>query len=113
MKTNSTSPNFASVGIILLTIATALIHLSLNVIKGQFDLMFALNGIGYLALLAALFLDLPFARDNRQLVRFVFIGFTSVTIVAWIFLGDMSWWLGWATKAIEVILIGMLIVKRP
>jgi hypothetical protein len=113
MKTNSVSPSFADLGIVILTLATALIHLSLNLTMGQFDLMFTLNGIGYLALLAALFLDLPIARDYRKVVRFGFIAFTGVTIVAWIFLGDMSWWLGWVTKVIELILIGMLIVKRP
>lgn len=113
MKANSAVPTYVNPGIIVLTIAAALIHFSLSIIMGNFDLMFTLNGLGYLALLAALFLDIPFARDNRKLVRFAFIGFTAVTILAWVFMGDKSWWLGWVTKVIELGLIGLLWMKRP
>ncbi len=113
MKANSETSPYITPGIIILTGATALIHLSLNFIKSQFDIMFTLNGFAYLTLLAALFLDIPFARENRRLVRFGLIGFTIVTIIAWIFLGDMTWWLGWLTKLIELALIGLLLMKRP
>ncbi len=113
MKTNSVAPGFVIPGIIILALATALIHLSLNLMIGQFDIMFTLNGIGYLALLTALFLDVPLARDHRDWVRLGFIGFTAVTIIAWVFLGDMTWWLGWLTKGIELALIGLLLLKRP
>ena len=109
MKTTT----YVNPGIILLTVAAALIHLSLNLISGYFDIMFTLNGLGYLALLSALFLDIPFARDHRQWVRLGFIGFIVVTIISWVFLGDMSWWLGWLTIVIELALIGLLILKRP
>jgi hypothetical protein len=113
MKANSATAVFVTPGIIILTVATALIHLSLNFLMGKFDIMFTLNGLAYLTLLAALFLDIPIARENRKLVRFGLIGFAIVTIVAWIFLGDMTWWLGWLTKIIELVLIGLLILKRP
>jgi len=113
MKANSAAPTYVIPGIIILTAATALIHFSLSIIMGKFDLIFTLNGLGYLALLAALFLDLPYARDNRKLVRFAFIAFTAVTIIAWVFMGDKNWWLGWLDKVIELGLIGLLWMKRP
>ena len=113
MKANSATSPYITPGIIILTGATALIHLSLNFVMGKFDIMFTLNGLGYLTLLAALFLDIPVARDNRRLVRFGLIGLTTVAIIAWIFLGDMTWWLGWLTKLIELALIGLLLMKRP
>ncbi len=80
---------------------------------GRLDIMFTLNGLGYLALLAALYLDIPYFRDNRRQVRLVLIGFTLVTILAWVFLGDMTWWLGWVTKLIEIALVLLLLRKRP
>lgn len=99
------------IGIILLTLATAGIHFSLLFP----DLMFILNGLGYLALLAAYFLPIPLARQNRGLVRWAFIGFTLLTILAWVAIGDKSWpagALGYATKAIELVLLSLLLADR-
>ncbi|MEA4906595.1 MAG: hypothetical protein GYA17_04150 [Chloroflexi bacterium] len=100
-------------GIILLTIATGLIHLSLNFAMGRFDAIFTLNGLGYLGLLAGLYLPLPVAQDNRRLVRFALLGFALLTIVLWIFLGQPYTTLGFITKAIEVVLVILLFLKRP
>jgi hypothetical protein len=73
--------------------------------------MFILNGLGYLGLLAAYFLPIPFAKDNHGLVRWAFIGYTLVTILAWVAIGDKSWpggALGYIAKTIEVLLIASL-----
>ena len=113
MQTNSENLAGARLGILILALITALIHLSLNFVQGSFDVMFTLNGLGYLVLLAALFLNLPFARENRRWVRLGFIGFTVVTIVAWVLLGDKGWWLGWLDKIVEVALIALLLRLRP
>jgi hypothetical protein len=97
--------------IIVLTLATALIHLSL-----QFpDVMFILNGLGYLGLLAATYLSLPVAKDNPRLVRWAYLGFTAVSILAWVAIGDKSWpagMLGYITKLIEVALLALLWMTR-
>jgi hypothetical protein len=77
---------------------------------GQIDVLFTLNGLGYLALLAALYLPVPIAKDNRSLVRIVFIGYTILGILAWVILGGSSL-LGYVTKAIEVALIVLLIIE--
>ena len=97
--------------IILLTLATAGIHFSLLFP----DPMFMLNAIGYLSLLAAYFLPVPIFRKYHAYVRWAFIGFTLVTILAWILMGDKSWpggALGYITKGIEILLVIFLFTDR-
>ncbi|MFU8771446.1 MAG: hypothetical protein ACNA8H_03390 [Anaerolineales bacterium] len=100
------------VAIILLTLLTAGIHgIVLNIQMQTIDPLFTLNALGYLALLAALYLPLPIAKDNRPLVRWIFIGYTVLTVLVWVAIGDKSWpgdALGYITKLIEVFLILLL-----
>jgi hypothetical protein len=100
------------IGIIILTLATALIHLTLNFP----DVIFILNGLGYLTLVAALFLRVPiqFVSQNRALVRWAFIAFTTITILGWLAIGDKTLpngMLGYITKVIEIILIALLFIE--
>ena len=94
------------VGIVALTLGTALIHLSLNFP----DLGFMLNGLGYLALLAALCLPVPQVARYRDIVRWVLIGYAALTILLWILLGDRTA-IGYTAKAIEVALITLLLLE--
>jgi hypothetical protein len=91
------------VGIILLTIVTALIHFSL-VFPSP---LFILNGLGYLVLLAALYLPMPQLRDYRHIIRWILLGYTGLTILLWIIMGA-RFWLAYIDKVIEVVLIGLL-----
>jgi hypothetical protein len=93
------------IGIILLTAATAIIHLSLGLPDPAQFWMFILNGLGYLTLLVAFFL--PPLKQLHSLVRWVLILFAAVTIVAWVLIGQ-KYWLGYTTKLIEVVLIVFL-----
>ena len=109
MNTESSRLSAIQIGIIILTLGTALIHFSLLFP----NVMFILNGLGYLALLAAYFLPIELARKNHNLVRWLFIIFTAVTIIGWVAIGDKSWpagGLGYLTKLIEVVLIVLLVV---
>ena len=109
MNADSTRMSAVQIGIIILTLATALIHFSLLFP----DIMFILNGLGYLALLAAYFLPIDLARKNHNLVRWLFILYTVVTIIGWVMIGDKSWpagALGYGTKLIEVVIIFLLVV---
>lgn len=99
--------------IVILTLAAAVIHFLLNFLMGQFDVMFTLNGLGYLTLLSALYLDVPYARDHRRLARFALMGFTLITLIAWFILGDKTWWVGLGTAGLEIILLLLLSTKRP
>jgi hypothetical protein len=79
MRAEESRFGLLQVGIVILTALTAVIHLYLGFSYN--DTLFILNGIGYLVLLAALFLPIPFARDHRGLVRWALIGFAALTIV--------------------------------
>ena len=106
MSTETVQRRFGpkQIAIVILTLATAFIHFSLLFPNP----MFILNGLGYLVLLAAYFLPIPFAKDNRGLVRWVFIGYTLVTILAWVAIGDKAWVVGYLTKLIEIVLVILL-----
>src|SRR5215210_716931 len=106
MTSSSTSiDTLLRVGIIILTIGTALIHFSLNFP----DPGFILAGLGYLTLLAALYLPVPRLTRYRNTVRWVLVGYTALTIFLWILLGVRGP-LGYADKAIEVVLILLLLL---
>ncbi len=115
MKTQTATFGTTRWLILILGLATALIHLILlNLILHKIDPLFTLNGLGYLILLAAYFLPLPFARDNRSLVRWTLMGFAALTIIAWAVLGRPYTTLGYLTKLIELGLIAFLWMdKRP
>lgn len=107
METTRTGIGAIKTGIILITLTTAAIHISLLFP----DVLFILNGLGYLGLLAAYTLPLPLVKDRRAMVRWVFIGYTAVTILAWLAIGDKSWpsgALGYFTKILELLLIALL-----
>jgi hypothetical protein len=94
--------------ILLLGLATAAIHgIVLNLMMGKLDLLFTLNGIGYVVLLIAYFL--PQFTPLRSLVRWALIAFTAATIIAWVFFGAREL-LGYVTKMIEVGLIAALLI---
>lgn len=116
MKASSdrTHLGMVQVGIIILTLATAFIHLYLSIqmmASGMSGTLFIMNGLGYLALLAGLFLPLPVIKNYRSLLRILFIIFTLVTILAWAVIGMRSTW-GYVDKAIEVLLVVLLWLDR-
>ena len=93
--------------VIALTLLTALIHLYVGFQSGFFILV--LNGFGFIALAAGLYL-LPQLANWRSQIRWVLIAYTAVTIVGYfaIFPQPLDYGLGLVTKAIEVILIVLL-----
>ena len=107
MPSSNTSANVVlRVGIVALTLGTAFIHLSLNFP----DPGFILNGLGYLTLLAALYLPVSRIARYRDVVRWVLIGYAALTILLWILLGDRTA-IGYTAKAIEVALIALLLLE--
>lgn len=101
-------------GIILAALATAFLHITLFP-----DIMFMLNGLGYLGLLGAYFLPIPFFQERRKLVWWVLAGYTLLTIVLWVIMGDKQFVagtssaIGYYAKAAEVILLVFLWLDRP
>jgi hypothetical protein len=108
METTQKTTQFGmlQIAIILLTVATAIIHLALGIPNGM--TMFILNGIGYLVLVAALYL--PQLSRYRTLTRWALIGFTAVTVLGWVFIGMRSP-IAYVDKAIEIALIVCLFLE--
>ena len=104
--TQTTTDNVLRIGIIVLTLATAFIHLQLNFP----DPVFILNGLGYLALLAALYLPVPQLARYRNVVRLVLIGYAALTIFLWVLVGARTP-IGYIDKAMEVTLIALLLLQ--
>ena len=75
-------------GIIVLALITAVLHLLAAFDKQLFpdspDPLFILNGVGYIGLLGAYFLPIAFFQQKHNLVRQGFMGYTVLTIVAWL-----------------------------
>ena len=75
--------------IILLVLVTAVLHLAAAFDRILFpdgvpDPLFLLNGLGYLGLLGAFFLPIPFFQQRHKLVWQVLFGYVILTIVAWL-----------------------------
>lgn len=126
------------IAIIILVLATALIHLNQALVMGFFAghigvipagsppqpggpsglrllilqnllLLFFLNFIGYIVLGVALYL--PFLKKFHRIIRWLLIIFTAITVIAYfVTLGFKPNPVGYADKIIEVALIVLLII---
>ncbi|MCA1718109.1 MAG: hypothetical protein LC781_15255 [Actinobacteria bacterium] len=94
------------IGIFLLALGTAAIHLYLGLSFG--NMLFVLNGLGYLGLLAALQLPIPQLARFRPIARWALAGYTALTIVLY-FIDNPGMTIGYVDKAIEVALIALLL----
>ena len=94
-------------GIIVLTVTTALTHISLLFP----DPVFILNGLGYLALLGALYLPIPLLVPYRRQIRWLLIGYTLLTIGLWLAFGSRIL-IGYLNKLNEVVLIALLLLEQ-
>jgi hypothetical protein len=103
------------IGIFLLTLATALIHLVLAFTAIPYFglnfgvVLFILNGLGYLVLLGALQLPIPQLSSFRSLARWALVAYAALTIVLWVIIAPVYDFIGYTDKAIEIALIVLLI----
>jgi hypothetical protein len=89
------------IGVVVLTLMAALVLP---------DPVFILNGVGFLALLAALYLPVARLVPHRRAVRWTLIGYATLTILAWVAIGERTP-LGYSTTAGEVALVILLLVE--
>ena len=118
------------IGIIIFTLITAFMHLAAAFDKQLFpdgpDPLFILNGLGYLGLLGAYFLPIPFFQQRHELVRRGYILFAIITIAAWVFIWVIQYVIiqgvpffshdslyGVPAKISELILIWLLWTDKP
>ena len=101
-------------GIILAALATAILHITLFP-----DIVFTFNGLGYLGLIGAYFLPIAFFQERHRLVWWVLAGYTLLTIILWVIMGDKNFVsgtssaTGYYAKAAEVILLVFMWLDRP
>ena len=97
-------------GVVVLTAATAAIHLYLGLSSGLPP--FVLNGLGYLTLLAALYMPIPRLLPYRNTVRWLLVGFAALTILLWLVItGGNSTTVGYIDKLVEMLLITLLVAE--
>lgn len=105
MPMNSTARILVAGVILELTLATAIIHLTLG------GTLFVLNGVGYLTLGAAYLVTaavpIPIVRRYNWLPRTALAAYAAITIVAFLVTGPY-FTLGWVTKGIEVAIVMLL-----
>lgn len=109
MNTNSSRLSILQVGLIILTLITAFIHFSLMLPK--IDLMFTLNGLGYIGLLILYLTPLNILQKYHGWIRILFIGYTLLTIVLWVIFGMRSVQ-GYVSKISEIGIIILLLSDR-
>ena len=103
------------IGIFLLTVATAVIHLYLALSAIPYYglnfgvMLFLLNGLGYLGLLAVLQLPIPQLARFRSLARWTLVAYAALTIVLFFVMAPFYDFIGYLDKAIEVALIALLL----
>jgi hypothetical protein len=98
--------------VILLTLATALIHMGLAFqIPNGPDFIFLLNGLGYLVLVTLLYWPPPFVQPYRSRVRWALFGYTALTILLWVLIGHKGF-LGYLDKLFEAGLLVLLWMEQ-
>lgn len=100
-------PGYLASGVILLTLVTAFVHLTLHFP----NLLFILNGLGYLVLLLGLYAPTHWLMTGlRPWMRWVLLVYTLLTIVSWLAIGDRTA-LAYVTKAVELLLVLLLFAE--
>ena len=102
------------IGIIVTNLATAFLHVTLFP-----DIMFTLNGLGFAGLLGAYILPIPFFQERNKLVWWALVGYTVLTMVLWIIMGEKvftpgtSSATGYYAFVAEVIILALLWIEKP
>ena len=82
----------------------------LSLIPVPLSVLFYLNFVGYITLVTALYL--PLLRRFQPVIRWVLIGYTAITILAWYLItGAQPNLLAYIDKPIEVTLIILLLIE--
>jgi hypothetical protein len=101
--------------LIITIMITAVIHLGLGLdfLTNFGDIMFILNGIGYIGLCALFLLPIPMLKPYHETLRWVLMGYTALTIILWVVINGKLDPVGIVTKLDELAIIAILIIDRP
>lgn len=99
-------------GVLILSLVTALIHIYLAFqFPNGTDIIFVLNGLGYLGLATLLYLPLPQLMRYRSLIRWVLMSYTALTIILWVLIGARNA-IAYFDKLIELALMVLLWIEQ-
>jgi quinol-cytochrome oxidoreductase complex cytochrome b subunit len=73
-------------------------------------ILLTLFSLGYLTLLAALYLPISRLMPHRRVVRWALIGYATLTVLLWFVMGERTL-LGYSTTACEVALVGLVVLE--
>src|SRR5918998_1577709 len=107
-KPMSPSASSLRLGIIFLTVSTAILHLFLGLTAGL--PLFVLAGLGYLVLLAALYLPIAQLAPYQNTTRWILIGYTTLILLLWLVVGQRNA-AGYIDKVVELLLIVLLLAE--
>ena len=95
------------IAIVVLTLATAVIHVYWGIIQTPIVVPLLLNGVGYTTLVSALYLPLPRLKSLQPRVRWVLLGYTALTVLLWALVGPRVP-IAYVDKVVELALILLL-----
>lgn len=110
----STGIRMSRILLIVFTSITALLHFDRAFEDPDIRILFILNGLGYFALLTAFYL--PIFKKYHQILRWMFISYTAVTILlyfVWVIMsGEWTIPVGPIAKIAEIIMI-IILLREP
>jgi hypothetical protein len=115
MQASSEKMGITQVLLIIAVLITAVIHLGLGLdfLTNPGNIMFIFNGIGYIGLCALFLLPISMLKPYHEILRWVLMGYTALTIVLWVVINGKLEPVGIVTKLAEVAIIAILFIDRP
>ncbi len=115
MQTSSYKLGGIQILLIAAALITGVIHLGLgsDFLANIGDIMFLLNGIGFIGLAALYLLPLAFLKPYHEIVRWVFAGYSALTVILWVVMNGHLEPAGIAAKLAEIAIIAVMLIDRP
>jgi hypothetical protein len=118
VETKEMSRWILRIAIVILALADGVLHLALDLVlfKGRLfqsslSELFLLNFIGFVALVVVFLLSLRWLTERHWVADVVLIGYAAAAVLAWLYSGSPNpFALGYISKAIEIGLVGALLV---
>lgn len=114
MQASSGKIGVIQVLLIVAALVTGFIHLGLgsDFLANPGDIMFLLNGIGFIGLTGLFVLPIARVRPYHETVRWVLVGYALLTIVLWVFINGKLDVVGIVAKLSELLIIVVLLIDR-
>ena len=114
METMKSGMSVVRILMAIAALVTAVVHLALGLgfLSDILGYLFLLNAFGFIGLTAMYLWPLDFFKPHHELLRWVLVGFSALTIVLWLVMNGKPDLPGVTAKTAEVALIVLLLVDR-